>query len=388
MDSKTPTGEPPAASGRGSPDQTCVTPSHHLFESPLARWFFAALFLFICYVSFRLVQPFLIEIFLAFVLFAVGRPVYSVILRLVKNRVIASVLTCLVLIALILIPVASMVGIVVNQALEIYSRISQLIGLNQFTHFFSANHSWLGDWVWAQQILDRLEHWIGLDPAKVINFLAQMGGQVAQFVYSNLLKIVGQISSLVFGSILILFISFYLFIDGERLMNVLAELSPMGTEFGREIIRGIIRTIQVTLRGTILLALFQGIMGGIVFWIFGQPGPAFWGAIMVVASVIPVVGTAIVYVPVGLFLFLTGSPITAVGLVATSLAASMTGDYVIRPRLLAGQVDLHPLMVFFAVVGGLQLFGILGLILGPLILSFLLSLVAIYRQHFLESDQS
>jgi predicted PurR-regulated permease PerM len=387
MDSKTPTGEPPAASG-GPPAQICFTPPHYLFESPLARWFFAALFLSICYVSFRLIQPYLVEIFLAFVLYAVGRPVYGVILRLVKSRMLASVLTCLVLIALILIPVASMVGIVVNQALEIYSRISQVIGLNQFTHFFSVDHSWLGDWVWAQQILDRLESWFGLDQAKVINFLAQTGGQVAQFVYSNLLKIVGQISSLVFGSILILFISFYLFIDGERLMNGLAELSPMGTEFGKEIIRGIIRTIQVTMRGTILLALFQGIMGGIVFWIFGQPGPAFWGAIMVVASVIPVVGTAIVYVPVGLFLFLTGSPITAVGLVATSLAASMTGDYVIRPRLLAGQVDLHPLMVFFAVVGGLQLFGVLGLILGPLILSFLLSLIEIYRRHFLESDQN
>jgi predicted PurR-regulated permease PerM len=385
MDSKTPNGEPPPASGGGSPEQICITPPHGLFESSLARWFFFALFLSICYVSFLLVKPYLIEIFLAFVLFAVGRPVYGVIVRLIKNRTLASVLTCLVLVALILIPVASMVGIVVNQALEIYSRISQLIGLNQFTHFFSVDHSWLGDWVWAQQILDRLESWFGLDQAKVINFLAQTGGQVAQFIYSNLLKIVGQISSLVFGSILILFIAFYLFIDGERLMNRVAELSPMGTDFGREIIRGIIQTIQVTMRGTILLALFQGIMGGIVFWIFGQPGPAFWGAIMVVASVIPVVGTAIVYVPVGLFLFLTGSPITAVGLVATSLAASMTGDYVVRPRLLAGKVDLHPLMVFFAVVGGLQLFGILGLILGPLILSFLLSLVEIYRRHFLES---
>jgi predicted PurR-regulated permease PerM len=386
MDKNPPTAQPPAPVKPGPSGEACVPPAHSLFESPLARWFFAALFLFMCYASFLLVQPYLIEVFLAFVLFAVGRPVNTIILRLVKVRTLASVLTCLVLIGAILIPVASMIGIVVNQALEIYSGISQLVGLNQFTHFFSVDHSWLGDWVWAQQILDRLESWFGLEQAKVINFLAQVGGQVAEIVYSNLLKIVGQISSLVFGTILILFIAFYLFIDGERLMNKVAELSPMGTEFGKEIIRGIIRTIQVTMRGTILLALFQGVMGGVVFWIFGQPGPAFWGAIMVVASVIPVVGTAIVYVPVGLFLFLTGSPITSIGLIATCLAASLTGDYVIRPRLLAGQVDLHPLMVFFAVVGGLQLFGVLGLILGPLVLSFLLSLIEIYRRQFLDSD--
>ncbi|MBU0514946.1 MAG: AI-2E family transporter [Proteobacteria bacterium] len=386
MDPQTPPEPPddtPVSEETARPIIELDTPGHTLFASPLARWFFAALFLFICYVSFLLIQPFLIEIFLAFVLYSVGRPVYRAVLRLVRQPVVASVVTCLVLILLILIPVASMVGIVVDQALDIYGRMSQVFGLNQFTHFFWVDHSWLADWVWVQQILERIEAWFGVDPVQVINFLANTAGQVAQFIYSNLLKIVGQVSSLVFGTIFILFIAFYLFRDGDQLMDSVAELSPMGPEFGREILGDIIRTIQVTMRGTILLALYQGVMGGIGFWIFGQAGPAFWGAIMVVASVIPVVGTAIVYAPVGVFLFLTGSPYTAIGLMVFCLSASLVGDYVIRPRILAGRVALHPLMVFFAVVGGLQLFGVLGLILGPLILSFLLSLIEIYRKHFL-----
>ncbi len=114
-----------------------------------------------------------------------------------------------------------------------------------------------------------------------------------------------------------------------------------------------------------------------------MPNALFWGTVMVFASVVPMVGTALVWLPGGLYLLLLGHTWGALGMMVWCALAGLVCDNLLRPRLIGGQANLHPLLTFFSVLGGLSLFGMAGLILGPLILAVLLSLLNIYQRHFL-----
>jgi predicted PurR-regulated permease PerM len=155
-------------------------------------------------------------------------------------------------------------------------------------------------------------------------------------------------------------------------------------ETNQRILEDILRTLRATLRGSVVLALINGTASGLGFWVFGVPNALFWGTVMVFASVVPIVGTGLVWVPAGVYLLLMGHLGAGVGVMVWCLVVSLACDNWLRPQLIGGQAHLHPLLTFFAVLGGLSLFGLVGLILGPLVLALLLSLTEVYQRYFLE----
>lgn len=348
------------------------------FSSPWSRWFFTTCILFVLYLAYRLIEPFLIPIFLAVVMVVVAGPLYVFVQKLVGGRrKLASALTCVILTAVIAMPFFFFAGVLTSQAFDLYNTVSHTMTGDQLQQ--SINES-LGRLAPA---LDRLQETLGINQEDVLQEVGKWVRQVSNFLYRNLAGLLRGATNLVIGFALVLFVTFYLLMDGACMAEKIISLSPLPKDMNCQIKKDIMRSLQATLKGSVVLAFIQGTVGGLGFWAFGVPNALFWGTVMVFASVVPLVGTALVWLPGGIYLIITGSTLQAVGVMAWCLIASLVCDNILRPRLIGGDTNLHPLLTFFSVLGGISLFGVVGLILGPLVLAILISLLDVYQRYFL-----
>jgi predicted PurR-regulated permease PerM len=177
-----------------------------------------------------------------------------------------------------------------------------------------------------------------------------------------------------------MFIAFYLFIDGRSFLEEFKRLSPLDRRYSQEIIDELFKPIKLTFKGSLVIAVVQGILGATGFLLCGIDSWALWGTVMVLASLIPVVGTALIWGPAAIFQAVTGHLWAAGFIVFWGVAVIGLADNLLRPQLLKGDTNIHPLFIFFSVMGGLSYFGFLGIILGPLILSLLVYILNMYKK--------
>jgi predicted PurR-regulated permease PerM len=177
---------------------------------------------------------------------------------------------------------------------------------------------------------------------------------------------------------------FFLLRDGESLGKELMSLSPLGDEDDREIFNHLSKTIRGTLIGGVLVPIIQGILAMIGFAVFGLPSPVLWGSMVIIGAVIPFVGSAIIWIPATVYLALTASTWQWVGLLLFCALIIGTADNFLKPIILKGTANFHPLFAFISVLGGLAAFGVFGFILGPIVASLFLSLIRIYKYEMLK----
>jgi predicted PurR-regulated permease PerM len=146
--------------------------------------------------------------------------------------------------------------------------------------------------------------------------------------------------------------------------------------------------ISASVNGVIVIALIQGTLGGLMFAVLGVPSPLLWGVIMTVLSMIPMVGSGVVWLPTAVVFLVTGHWAKAAILAAWGVLAIGTVDNFLRPRLVGGRTQMHPLLIFFAVLGGLQVFGIVGLLLGPVVVAITMALLAVFREANVGREQA
>ena len=198
--------------------------------------------------------------------------------------------------------------------------------------------------------------------------------------------IVGQSIGLVGGAIgvivkafFVLFTMYYLFRDGDRIVKVLPEFLPLRKQQAEQIFERTREVINASVYGVVFIAMVQGVLGGLAFWVLGLPSPILWGVVMAFVCMIPVAGSFLVWLPASIFLALTGHWTRATLLALWGLLVISTIDNFLRPKLIRGRTRLHELFVFFAVLGGLQVFGLLGIVLGPVVLAIALALLDAFR---------
>lgn len=352
------------------------------FSTAISRWFFGISTILMLYLAYLLIQPFLMPIFLAVVLVVVGWPLHQGVLWVVgaKRQHLAAAITVLLFCLIIVLPLYFMVGIITDQALGLYNTVSRMVQGGGFHDSLKHGLDLLNPF------FDKLNEALGISKADVFTQVGEMVRRVSNLLYSNLAGLLRGITNLVIDFFFMLIVAFYLFIDGRRAADRLLSLSPMPSSLNNQIKDEVLSTMRATLTGTVVLSLLQGILGGIGFWIFGVPNSPFWGTVMVFSSVVPIFGTAVVWLPGGIFLLLSGMTGAGVGVMAWCLISALICDNLIRPKLLGNVTHLHPLMVFFAVLGGLLLFGVVGLVLGPMVLALMLSLLEVYRLHFVPNE--
>lgn len=176
-------------------------------------------------------------------------------------------------------------------------------------------------------------------------------------------------------------ISLYYFLkDGSKFTQVIAHWSPLPTRYNEEILEKLEVAINSVIRGTLLIAIIQGIITGIGFSIFKIPNPILFGSTAIFAALIPGIGTALVLLPAIFYLFLTGDIANGVGLTIWGMLGVGLIDNILGPIIIERGINIHPLLILFSVLGGLSFFGPIGFIMGPLVLSLLFALLKIYLE--------
>jgi len=311
--------------------------------------------------SFFVFKPFLYALILATVFAVVFQPVHNKILNYTKGKQgLSAFLTTLVVVVLIFIPLTFIGVQIFQESLQLYTSLVDGNGKDSIIHVLNAVSGKLHN-IFPPPI----EFSVDFD-----SYLKQALGWLLQnlgYIFSNFAKIL--MSTFVF-----LIALYYLLKDGQKIKTDIIKLSPLNNKDDESILVKLERTINAVVRGNILIALLQGILTMIGFYIFGVPNAVIWGTVASIAAFIPGIGTALVLTPAVIFLFLTGNIVPAIGMLVWSILAVGLVDNFLSPKLIGRGMRLHPLLVLFAVLGGLSFFGPLGILLGPLTLSFLFAL--------------
>lgn len=231
--------------------------------------------------------------------------------------------------------------------------------------------------------LGRLLARVGVDRAH----LAEEANQLAQWAATHVGPLVGDVLSVgahgMLTTVIAILSSYYMLVDGPRLLRFIERLSPLPVEQTRALFREFRDVSRATLYGNGVTALYQGAVSLVGYWIFRVPQAGLLASLTAVLSLIPGIGSSVLWVPIGVVLVATGATLRGLGLLAwSSVLVVLLADYWLRPRLVGGRMRLHSLLVFLSIFGGLELFGLPGLIAGPLCLSLLAALLRIYDREY------
>lgn len=181
---------------------------------------------------------------------------------------------------------------------------------------------------------------------------------------------------------LMIYLTFFLLRDGSQLINLMVQALPLGDEREHKLFRKFAEVTRATIKGNLVVAIVQGALGGIIFALLGIPGALLWGVVMAFLSLIPAVGAALVWLPVAIYLYATGSWISATILIAYGTVVIGLADNVLRPVLVGRDTKLPDYVVLFSTLGGLALFGITGFVLGPLVAALFMVFWDIFMTEF------
>ncbi len=221
-----------------------------------------------------------------------------------------------------------------------------------------------------------------VDLASLNQQLSGSAVSASRFLAQHAVK-VGQGTLQFFVSLgLMLYLLFYLLRDGALLIDLLKRALPLGDEREHLLMQKFAEVTRATVKGNLLVALMQGTLGGLIFWFLGIPNPLLWGIIMVFLSMIPVVGAGLIWIPVAIYLFITGQWIDGTILVVFGVCIIGLVDNVLRPLLVSRDTKMPDYMILFSTLGGLSLFGLNGFVIGPLVAALFMSFWGIFARDF------
>jgi predicted PurR-regulated permease PerM len=343
--------------------------------------FFLICFLLVGFILYLVFRPFFSIFVWACVLAVIFQPLLRVLLRIVRGqRAVASLVACLVILHLIVLPV-SFVGIMVSQqSLVFYHNIQDSI--NSGGGELSAKIQDLKNNPGAHWVLSQLATWLGSETADLQGIGAPIMNALRRFLVSKGPSFLVGVGGMFYEFIIMFVTMFFLFRDGPKIMQFVRSSNPLPSRYESEIIQKFQDMSYATFFGSLLTALVQGCAGALLFWALGMGTPLFWGALISLVALAPIVGAFLVWIPVSAYLMLMGHMTKGIILLAVGGLVVSSIDNVLKPIIIQGRTDLHPLLVFLSVLGGMQAFGFLGILLGPLAVAIFVTLLNFYRQQF------
>jgi predicted PurR-regulated permease PerM len=343
-------------------------------ETRAARITFGLLVLVAAFLFVWVIWPFRAPLFLAAVLAAVfQRPLERLIALLRGRRRTAAALLTLGVFVVIVLPLGSIGAFAVRESLVGLQYLRDELGVQSVQQLRTERLP-----PRAEAMLDRVLHVAHLTRAQVTDGIAR----VSDSLQAAAPEVLASSGRAVFHTVVMLLALYFLLLDGRRVVEWLWSVSPLQARQTKELMAEFRNVSKASIVGTAVAALFQGVLMTIGMFIVRIPHPLFFGLLTAVASFVPVVGTAIVWVPACVLLGVTGHATSAIVLAAWSLVFVVGGEHVGKPLLLKGGVEMHTGLVFLSLLGGLEVFGLLGIILGPLIFAFFLALLRMYRRDF------
>jgi predicted PurR-regulated permease PerM len=329
--------------------------------------------IFISAIFLSMIKSFLMAIFLAGIFSALTRPIYLRLTRLLNRRYrLASVLTLLLIVLVVLIPLALLTGVVTSEAI----RVSQTAV----------------PWVRTQlsqpgiitETLESMPLYDKIAPHSefLLKKAGEMVGQLSQFLINNLTSVTMGAVNFLFILFVWLYTIYFFIIDGDTLLERILYYLPMQDHDEQQMLDKFTSVTRATIKGSAVIGILQGGLAGLAFMVVGIPSATFWGVIMVVLSIIPSVGTALVWGPAAVILAIGGAYTKAIGLALFCAVVVGSVDNLLRPALVGKDTQMHELMIFFGTLGGIFMFGMIGIIIGPIIAALFVTIWEIYGDAF------
>jgi len=342
---------------------------------------FLIFILFLTFLSFYLLYlilaPFLSSIIWAILLAMVFYPLFRKLERLLARKAVLSALlmTLLVLIVIVL-PFSLLMASLAGEAVDLYHQVEKMIKAGQLqTSMEKMKEISLVKWILAE-----LGQHIDLSQANPLPLLLKNLNQISTFIFNQTTTLLKGFSSFVVGFFFTLLALYYFFKDGGHLFARLKEIIPLPSKQKDLLIQRVKDMIYATIYGGLLIAMIQGLLGGLSFWVLGLPSPIFWGTAMALLSFIPIGGTALIWVPAAIILLIEGAILKGLLLLGLGVFVISMVDNLLRPFFISTRTNIHPLLLFFAVLGGVQAFGLIGLVAGPLVATLFVTLIELYIQ--------
>jgi predicted PurR-regulated permease PerM len=357
-----------------------------LIIEKLPGYFLIGALLISLFFFFDIIKPFLAVIFIAAVLVIVFYPLYRKFVSLLGGRDrLAAFLSCLIVVLVIVIPLILFSLLLTNEALDTYKIISVKIDAGALNKYFQ----------WSQggfffDLKTQIDGYLGPYLSPILNVndfnvkqtIIDAAQNLSSFLLNQTTNILASLWNFMFNFVLFLFSLYYFFKDGDLIMEKLGHISPLPNIYEKELFGKMDSMVKAIILGVFLTAIAQGFIGGIGFAIAGISNPIFWGTAIAMASFIPVVGTGLVWVPAALLLVIFGNYWGALFLTIWGFLVIGTVDNFLRPYLIGGKAKTHPLLTFFVILGGLFSMGLIGIIVGPIVLMFVMSLLHIYEAEY------
>lgn len=333
-------------------------------QKRLGNALFYGIVIVLAYLVFLVFEPFLVPLAWAVILVVVSYPAYAWLARR-WGRTAAAIISTLGVTLILIVPVLLVMGAFVRQGVDAVQSIQRGIANGHFT--------WVTElWLKIQQRFPDAN----VDDLGTV--LHRYGERAAGYVAERLGAILRNTAQFLFHLGVTILAMFYLYCDGERIVERLREVLPFEEPHRERMIRESRDLIFASVTSSLVAAAAHGVLGGLAFGVTGLTAPIFWGVMMGFFSLVPVIGSAIIWAPAAISLMVSGHLLR--GILLAVICGMIVGlvDNVIRPWLISGRAQMGGLVIFISVVGGVSVFGMLGIVLGPIIIALAASLLDLY----------
>lgn len=350
----------------------------------LVTAFFFALFSLILYGAFLILTPFLTAITWATILAILVYPLYAWLLQHFRGRATLAAVTVIVLITVVVIvPGIELGRFLIEEAVLLAQSLRALLDEE-------GKQEWLAK-PWVQQLLT----WWNLLSFRLMDFnidwkeiLAQSAQSSSKVLVARATGFAQNILLFTVNFIIALLTLFFLLRDGREFISRLQRLLPMDREHQQRLFRNIVDAVLAVVHGSLVVGSVQGLLAGLAYYFLGVPFAVLWGVVTGFAALLPVGGSTLVSVPATIYLFLQGETLRAVILLGWCLGIVGTIDNVLKPLIIGNRLGLPVLFLFFGILGGLALFGALGIVLGPVIFALLRALLDLYSEGYHQPEET
>ena len=344
--------------------------------------FFALILLVLILISFLIIKPFLTALLTGIILSYIFYPVYLQISKRISNKNISSLITSIIVILIITLPLFFVLNTISKEAYT--------------TYLLSKQNLTSGNLLIECEPPDKTS-------CKISNFISKtINDPKTKYYFDTAMKnvtskITGSISNILFSipifildMFIALFVMFFLFRDGKIFINKIERIMPLKDKYRKHVFKKLNNMAYAVIYGSIIIAIIQGTLGGIGFLIFGLSSPLLWGVVMIFASLIPYIGSSIIWFPAAILLIIDGyinpessTLIKGILLMLYGIFIVGTIDNILKPKIIGDKAGIHPVLVLLGVVGGLSFLGFVGIIIGPIILAMLVTFIDIYEEETL-----
>ena len=345
-----------------------------------SKYLFLSLFLILIYLSYRIIKPFISPIIIAGLLAYIFYPIYKRVYKKIKRKNLSSFIVTLIIIITITLPFSFILNSIIKEA-----TVSSVIIKQRIT---TGN-------ILGVKCTDKDSFICGLSKyvrefttdSRNRYYIDTTIKDISSFITKSITSFILEFPKRILDVIILFFIMFYLFRDGNLFLKKIKSLFPVKDQYKEQIVEQLNEVTYAILYGYIIIGLIQGVLGAFIFFVLGVSSPILWGIMIMLLSIIPFIGPTLIWVPASVFLFLTGYidsdttvALKGIILLVYGLLVFSPVDNILKPKIIGNKTEVHPTFIILGLIGGMIMFGFIGFLLGPLILTLLVTFIDIYEK--------